>query len=94
MGRTRRTGFSGLIWANLLLLGALVFVLALQSSAIAGQNCGGGVTASGGVDCGKAKRIAKEFKKTHAKHVQGYTCKAGRSRGTCTLNTKKIVFDL
>jgi len=57
------------------------------------ENCGGGVRAAK-VGCAKAKRIAKEYAKTHDRSIWGYTCSAGRSQGKCVLDRKLIMFAL
>ena len=80
----------------LLSLAALVtaLALALPSGATAGlRNCGGGIRAAI-VSCPKAKRIAKEYAKTQAHSLQGYTCSGGGSQGRCVLDRKVVVFPL
>jgi hypothetical protein len=52
----------------------------LAPGASAARNCGGGVTVTGAVDCGKAKRIVKEFIRTRKTNLQGYKC-SGRGSG-------------
>jgi hypothetical protein len=59
------------------------------------QNCGGSVRA-GVVPCPKAKRIAKEYAKTRAHSLQGFSC-TSRSSGAqinarCVLNEKLVLF--
>ena len=81
---------------RLLLLAALVALAlaALPSGADAGlRDCGSGVRAAV-VSCSKAKRIAKEYAKTQAKSLQGYTCSAGGSAGRCVLDRKVVTFPL
>jgi hypothetical protein len=69
--------------------------LSLQSSALGARNCGGGVRAVV-VDCGKASRIAKEYKQHRASFVQGYRCsshqKGGSTQARCVLDNKAVVF--
>ncbi len=80
----------------LLFVAALVTALALvlPSGAAAGlRNCGGGVRAAI-VSCPKAKRIAKEYAKTGAHSLQGYTCSGGGSQVHCVLDRKLVVFPL
>jgi hypothetical protein len=81
--------------AYLLTLATVAILLALPgaSGASSLQNCGGGVRAAK-VSCSKAKRIATEYKKTHAHSLQGYTCSGGGSQGRCTLDRKVVVFPL
>ena len=76
-----------------LLMAAIVLVLAFpaQSGAAKLQNCGDGVRAAK-VACSKAKRIAKEYAKTHARSLQGYTCSSGGGQGRCVLDRKLVVF--
>jgi hypothetical protein len=81
---------------RLLLITALVALalVALPSAADAGlRDCGSGVRAAV-VSCSKAKRIAKEYAKTQAKSLQGYTCSSGGSAGRCVLNRKIVTFPL
>jgi len=81
---------------HLILLAVLaaVVVPAVPSGADAGlRNCGGGVRAAV-VSCAKAKRIAKEYTKTQAKYLQGYTCSGGGSQGRCVLDRKLVTFPL
>jgi hypothetical protein len=69
-------------------------VLAIPSDAGAGlRDCGGGVRAAV-VGCSKAKRIAKEYAKTQAKSLQGYTCSDVGSQGRCVLDRKIVTFPL
>jgi hypothetical protein len=73
---------------------AAMFAIAIPSGASAGlRNCGGGVKAAI-VACPKAKRIAKEYAKTRAKALQGYTCSSGGSQGRCVLDQKVVTFPL
>jgi hypothetical protein len=73
---------------------AAMTAIALPSGASAGlRNCGGGVKAAK-VSCSKAKRIAKEYAKTGAKSLQGYTCSSGGSSGKCVLDRKVVTFKL
>ena len=46
------------------------------------------------VSCPKAKRIAKEYAKTQAHSLQGYTCSGGGSQGRCILDRKVVLFPL
>jgi hypothetical protein len=76
---------------------AAVAVIPAQSGASGAglQNCGGSVRA-GLVPCPKAKRIAKEYAKTRAHSLQGFSCTSSR-RGTqmnarCALNEKLVLF--
>ena len=46
------------------------------------------------VSCPKAKRIAKEYAKTQAHSLQGYTCSGGGSQGRCVLDRKVVLFPL
>jgi hypothetical protein len=81
---------------RLLLLAAVVAltVVALPTGADAGlRNCGNGVRAAV-VPCAKAKRIAKEYVKTKARSLQGYTCSGGGSQGRCVLDRKVVTFPL
>ena len=59
---------------------AILGLAVLAPGAVAARNCGGGVTVTGAVDCGKAKRIVKEFIRTRKPNIQGYRC-SGRSSG-------------
>jgi hypothetical protein len=73
---------------------AVLLVLPVSSGSAAGlQDCGGGVRAAK-VSCSKAKRIAAEYTKTHARSLQGYTCSAGGSQGRCVLDRKVVTFPL
>jgi hypothetical protein len=81
---------------RLFLLAALatLAVAAIPSTANAGlRDCGGGVRAAV-VSCSKAKRIAREYAKTPAKSLQGYTCSSGGSQGRCVLDRKVVTFPL
>ena len=81
---------------QLFILAALLALaaLAIPSGAGAGlRNCGGGVRAAV-VSCSKAKRIAREYAKTPAKSLQGYTCSSGGSQGRCVLDRKIVTFPL
>jgi hypothetical protein len=85
-----------LVRVSLLALALMVAVLAtsVQSGSAASlRNCGGGVRAAI-VACPKAKRIAIEYKKTHARSLQGYNCSSNRSRGRCSLDKKLVLFGL
>jgi hypothetical protein len=81
--------------ARLLLVPVVVLLLALPASSGAAnlQNCGGGVRAAK-VACAKAKRIAAEYAKTHARSLQGYTCSSGNNQGRCVLDRKVVTFPL
>ena len=46
------------------------------------------------VSCPKAKRIAKEYAKTQAHSLQGYTCSGGGGQGRCVLDRKVVLFPL
>jgi hypothetical protein len=71
---------------------AAVFALSIPAGAGAGlRNCGGGVRAAV-VSCAKAKRIAREYGKTQAKSLQGYSCSDGGSQGRCVLDRKVVTF--
>jgi hypothetical protein len=73
---------------------AVLLALPAHSGAAGGlRNCGGGVRAAL-VSCPKAKRIAKEYAKTQAHALQGYTCSGGGSQARCTLDRKVVVFPL
>lgn len=74
---------------------AIACSLALAASASAAklENCGNGVRAAK-VGCAKAKRIAREYAKTHHRAIWGYACSAGSSRGRCVLDRKLVVFEL
>jgi hypothetical protein len=73
---------------------AVLLALPAHSGAAGGlRNCGAGVRAAL-VSCPKAKRIAKEYAKTQAHSLQGYTCSGGGSQGRCTLDRKVVVFRL
>lgn len=56
-------------------------------------NCGGGVRAAV-VGCSKARRIAKEYVKTHDHSIWLYRCSSGGNRGRCVLDRKLITFPL
>ena len=77
--------------AIVLVAGLLAFAGTSGASSL--RNCGGGVHAAI-VSCAKAKRVANEYVKTHARTLQGYTCKSGNSQGRCTLDRKLVVFSL
>jgi hypothetical protein len=81
--------------ATLLALALAAVLLALPgaSGAASLRSCGGGVRAAV-VSCAKAKRIASEYTKTHARSLQGYTCSSGGSQGRCTLDRKVVTFPL
>ena len=73
---------------------AALAVIAMPSSAGAGlRNCGGGVRAAV-VSCSKAERIAKEYAKTQAKSLQGYTCDSSANQVRCVLDRKVVTFPL
>ena len=55
------------------------------------RNCGNGVRAAV-VDCGKAKRLAREWKKTHDRSLWLYSCTPGEKRVRCVLDRKVITF--
>ncbi len=79
-----------------LLVIAIACLLAFRapaSDAAKLENCGGGVRAAK-VGCAKAKRIAKEYAKTHHRAIWGYACSAGDRRGRCVLDRKLVVFEL
>jgi hypothetical protein len=81
---------------RLFLLAALatLAVAAIPSTANAGlRDCGGGVRAAV-VSCSKAKRIAREYAKTPAQSLQGYTCSSRGSQGRCVLDRKVVTFPL
>jgi hypothetical protein len=84
------------IRTSLLAIVLVAGLVALSGTAVAGgglRNCGGGVRAAV-VSCAKAKRVANEYVKTHARNLQGYTCKSGDSQGRCALDRKLVVFSL
>ena len=68
----------GIVLSNI--VAAIVGLAVLAPEAVAARSCGGGVTVTGAVDCGKAKRIVKEFIRTRKANIQGYKC-IGRSSG-------------
>jgi hypothetical protein len=70
---------------------ALLLAASIAWSAEPLRNCGSGVRAAV-VDCGKAKRLAREWKKTHAKSVWLYTCAPSEKRVRCVLDRKIISF--
>jgi len=77
---------------------AIAIVVAfLMASPAAGAadlvNCGGGVRAAL-VGCSKARRIAKEYVKTHDHSIWLYRCSSGDNSGRCVLDHKLIVFSL
>jgi hypothetical protein len=81
-------------------LGFLAIVLAAALAVVSpasGQeaaplvNCGGGVRAAV-VDCGKARRIAREYARTGHKSIWSYSCSSGEKRGRCVLDRKIVVF--
>ena len=72
---------------------AIALALAASSSAAQLENCGRGVRAAK-VGCAKAKRIAKEYAKTHDKSIWGYACSGGEGRGRCVLDRKLVLFEL
>jgi hypothetical protein len=83
----------------LLVIAACVAVTAIPASSGASSNglqdCGGSVRA-GVVPCPKAKRIAKEYAKTRARSLQGFSCTSKRSgaqiNARCVLNEKRVLF--
>jgi hypothetical protein len=77
----------------IVVVAGLLALSGISSAAGGLQNCGGGVRAAK-VSCAKAKRIADEYAKTHARSLQGYTCSSGGSRGRCTLDRKLVLFPL
>jgi hypothetical protein len=77
-----------------IVVAAMLLALPVASGSAAGlQDCGGGVRAAK-VACSKAKRIAAEYAKTHARSLQGYTCSSGGSQGRCVLDRKVVIFPL
>ena len=72
---------------------ALLVLTAAGSAAAKLESCGGGVRAAK-VGCAKAKRIAKEYAKTHDRSLWGYTCSSGGSQGRCVLDRKLVLFQL
>jgi hypothetical protein len=78
-----------------MLLGGILAILVVPASSGAQQlrSCGGGVRAAL-IDCGKAKRIAAEYRKTHSRSIWLYTCSGGRERGRCVLERKIVIFPL
>jgi hypothetical protein len=56
-------------------------------------SCGKGVRATV-VDCGKARRLAKEYLKTRDRSLWLYTCTPGGKRGRCVLDRKIVTFPL
>ena len=79
--------------AYLLVLAIAAVLLAVPATSGAArlQNCGGGVRAAL-VPCAKAKRIAKEYAKTQAHSLQGYSCSDGGGHGRCVLDRKVVTF--
>jgi hypothetical protein len=72
----------------------LVAVLPIPASASGGHDlvsCGGGVRATA-VGCGKARRIAKEYARTHQHSLWSYVCSSGDNRGRCVLDRKVVTF--
>jgi hypothetical protein len=80
------------------LIGAMIaasLALALLApGAAAARSCGGGVTVTGAVDCGKAKRIVKEFIRTRKTNVQGYKCSGRSSGGRLTVVNCRLQYKL
>jgi hypothetical protein len=83
----------------LIVIAAVVALAALPANASASgeglQNCGASFRA-GVVPCSKAKRIAKEYAKTRARSLQGFSC-SSRRRGErinarCALDEKLVLF--
>jgi hypothetical protein len=71
-------------------------VLPFPASASGGNDlvsCGGGVRATA-VGCGKARRIAKEYARTHQHSLWSYSCTSGDNRGRCVLDRKVVTFRL
>ncbi|MGA8219800.1 MAG: hypothetical protein WB771_14645 [Solirubrobacterales bacterium] len=81
---------------SLLATALLVAMLAFAGTSGAStslQSCGGGVRAAV-VSCAKAKRIAREYVKTHRRSLQGYKCSSKSKRGRCALDRKLVLFRL
>ena len=80
-----------------LLLGLVAGVLLTAAPAASGapplRGCGGGVRAAK-VDCGKAKRIAAEYRRTGRRNIWMYTCSRGGDHGRCVLDRKVVIFPL
>jgi hypothetical protein len=77
-----------------LFVSGVLFALLLTASASSAQplrSCGSGVRAAI-VDCGKAKRIAREFRKTGRRSIWMYTCRPGERRHRCVLDRKIVTF--
>ena len=73
-------------------LAAVLVAIPVQSGVAAElRPCGSGVRAAI-VGCSKAKRIAAEYRRTHAGRLQGYKCYSRRDVGRCELDRKLIVF--
>jgi len=77
----------------IVLVAGLLALPGMSSASRGLQSCGGGVRAAV-VSCAKAKRIATEYVKTHARTLQGYTCSSGGRQGRCRLDRKLVVFPL
>ena len=80
------------IW-TIVLAGLVPAAAAWSQDGTGMVNCGRGVRALI-VDCGKAKRLAAEFRKTKRRSIWMYTCSAGGSRGRCILDRKVVTFPL
>jgi hypothetical protein len=80
---------------RLIVLGvtAVLLLAASPSSAEPLRNCGSGVRAAV-VDCGKAKRLAREYRKTHRRSIWLYTCSGARNKARCELDRKIVTFPL
>jgi hypothetical protein len=73
---------------------AVAFLIATPAAGAAQlATCGAGVKAAV-VGCSKARRIAKEYVKTHDHSIWLYRCSSGSSRGRCVLDRKLIIFPL
>ena len=80
------------IW-TIVLAGLLPGTAAWSQEGSGMVNCGQGVRAMI-VDCGKAKRLAAEFRKTKRRSIWMYTCSGGGSRGRCVLDRKLVTFPI
>jgi hypothetical protein len=73
-------------------LAAVLVAIPVQSGVAAELRlCGSGVRAAI-VACSKAKRIAAEYRRTHARTLQGYKCYSRGDLGRCELDRKLVVF--
>ena len=82
--------------SRLIMLGVVAALLLAAPAALSAEplrNCGSGVRALV-VDCGKAKRLAAEYRKTKRRSIWMYTCSGAGSRGRCTLDRKVVTFPL